>query len=374
MWNWLTSSTTCFISHCRKTHEVNDEKEDTVNISRYLTPSTALVLAVLSAIALVGCTGETGEQGERGPTGPIGAPGRSGPRGDGGLTGGPGPQGEIGQQGERGVDGETGPQGESGIQGLPGIAGAAGAAGVAGATPSDESLRALLGELVEPGAGGDLALGGRLYDDWLTVTGSTPPGDHPLWSEQSTNAGSGAPTWQCSECHGWDYKGKGGVYGSGSHNTGFPGVFSAGRSLTENALVDVLKGGINYRHDFTQYLTDEQTAALAAFLKYGIANDVPYIDYATKAPRAGVDMSNGKDLYDRMCGVCHGDDGRAVNSGTELVPVYIGTAALADPWQYLHNTRFGVPESTGMPATEERGWSTGDVIDVLGYSQSLPVE
>ncbi|MEJ2559031.1 MAG: hypothetical protein P8186_23010, partial [Anaerolineae bacterium] len=84
--------------------------------------------------------------------------------------------------------------------------------------------------------------GGLLYDKWWTITGAEEPTtDHPLWATQSTNTASGADTWRCKECHGWDYKGKDGAYGSGSHFTGFPGVYDA-QSKSVDELVAALKG------------------------------------------------------------------------------------------------------------------------------------
>lgn len=336
---------------------------------RYLRSAVALVLALLSVVALVGCeAGPRGEQGERGPTGSIGAPGRTGGRGDGGVTGGAGPAGATGPQGEIGLQGVAGPQGEIGLQGIRGLDGAQGIA------PSEEELLVLIGALIDLGSGGDIALGGKLYDNWMLVTGTTPEGDNPMWADQSTNLSSGAATWQCSECHGWDYKGKDGLYGSGDHFTGFTGIYRAGSSFAETRLVDVLQGSLDVRHDFSDYLTTDQLNALAAFLNTGIVNDVPLLDRETRLPRYEVDLGNGEHLYIRSCGACHGDDGTDINSGTEADPIYIATASLADPWQYMHNTRFGVPESSGMPATDARGWSIQDVIDVIGYSNTLPAE
>ncbi len=62
--------------------------------------------------------------------------------------------------------------------------------------------------------------GGQLYDHWIKAKGvETPAGDHPLWALQTTNTRRGTDTWRCKECHGWDYLGKEGAYGSGSHPT-----------------------------------------------------------------------------------------------------------------------------------------------------------
>ena len=52
---------------------------------------------------------------------------------------------------------------------------------------------------------------------------------------------AGADTWRCKECHGWDYAGKDGAYGSGDHRTGIVGVLgtamtpSAGKGLTKTS-------------------------------------------------------------------------------------------------------------------------------------------
>ncbi|MGE5123820.1 MAG: hypothetical protein ACM3H7_04830, partial [Acidobacteriaceae bacterium] len=78
----------------------------------------------------------------------------------------------------------------------------------------------------EPTSSSSASRGGRLYDNWWVEAGvDEPTSDQPLWASQTTNTRSGSDTWRCKECHGWDYKGADGAYGSGSHMTGFPGVF-----------------------------------------------------------------------------------------------------------------------------------------------------
>ncbi|MDP2935907.1 MAG: hypothetical protein Q8O86_05400, partial [Dehalococcoidia bacterium] len=64
-----------------------------------------------------------------------------------------------------------------------------------------------------------ISAGGKLYDEWWEeAPGATEPkGDQPLWATQTTNTRKGTDTWRCKECHGWDYGGKDGAYGSGSH-------------------------------------------------------------------------------------------------------------------------------------------------------------
>ncbi len=336
----------------------------------------ATLLTTLLAATMAACEGPGGEIGGRGPVGPIGAPGLTGPQGDRGT------EGSAGARGSEGPRGEAGPAGADGAHGPQGESGPAGSVGPAGATPSDESLNTLIAAVMsgvsagEPPLEGDILLGGLLYDNWMTVTGDMPAEDQPLWALQATNAREGAITWRCKECHGWDYKGAAGAYASGSHETGFTGIARSGMALSETELVDVLKGATDFRHDFSGVLDEGQLLALAAFVKAGLVNNSAYIDYATGAVRVEWDAARGEQQYGRKCKGCHGEDGRTLNSGTAEDPVYMGTLALEDPWEYLHKVRFGQPGLPGMFAGEdpERGWSLEDSIAILGYSQTLPVE
>jgi thiosulfate dehydrogenase len=208
-----------------------------------------------------------------------------------------------------------------------------------------------------------------MYDKWWKVaSGATEPTtDHPLWAIQDTNTRSSSATWRCKECHGWDYKGKGGAYSSGSHYTGFPGVYDASQTKTKSQLLDIMKGGTDYRHDFSSALGEAALGDLVNFLKEGPINDVPYIDYATKKA-IGANTAHGKELYDKTCAVCHGANGKQIDfhSGEGVKGV-----ANDNPWETLHKIRFGQP-GTGMPSAVVNGWSTQDAVDVLGYSQNLP--
>ena len=331
--------------------------------------TTALFLVLV--LGLVACAGPAGEAGPQGPIGPPGPRGKSGPPADAGPSGPAGPQGARADPGPPGPAGEVGATGPEGPQGL---------AGPPGPTVSEELLQALVDASIAGlplGTGvieGDVVLGGQLYDNWPVVTGATPEGQHRLWKLQTTNTLSGVATWRCKECHGWDYKGEGGAYASGSHFTGFLGLLKASRLLNQQQIIEVLHGGLDARHDFTDYFTDEQTQALAAFLKAGIINDAAYIDYETRKPREEWDSERGESLYNRTCGVCHGDDGRNINFGSPESPVYLGTLAQDNPWEYIHKTQFGQPGTPGMPASKERGWDIDDVMAVLGHSQSLPRE
>ena len=300
--------------------------------------------------ASIACQGPEGEDGEQGPLGPPGPPGALGPEG---------------------------PQGIAGVPGPAGPAGPAGPQGPAGPGPSADSLQALVdAAIAESGnavADAELvALGGRIYDNWMKETGiEALPGDHPLWSTQTTNTRSGPGTYRCKECHGWDYKGAGGAYGSGSHYTGFTGVMSAGKSLTVEDLNAVLKGAFNKDHDFRFDISRSNLIALATFLDVGLKNYSDLIDYDTKQPRGIPVMSNGQTRYTRTCASCHGADGTDINFGSESSPVYLGEIATGNPWEFLHKALYGQPAESAMPAVSTRGWTDQDLTDLLAYVQSL---
>jgi len=320
------------------------------------------VLLASAVLSLSACEGAQGLTGPQGPMGPVGAPG---PKGDQGIQGVPGEQGTKGDQGLQGPKGEVGPQG---LQG-PGIPPddikamiKEATAGIASATFTDTAV---------------ISTGGKLYDNWISETGAAAlTGTHPLWSLQTTNTRTGNDAFRCKECHGWDYKGVGGAYGSGSHKTGFPGVYRASQVMSKDQLVSVLKGGTDYRHDFSKYLTNDQINSIAVFLKAGVINDAQIIDYATKKPKGTVDMANGQSKYSRTCASCHGDDGKKIAFGPATAPEYIGTIGVGNPWEYTHKVLYGQPGDSGadMPVAIIRGWTMQDVMDVLAYSQTLPTK
>ncbi|MGB3700190.1 MAG: c-type cytochrome [Anaerolineales bacterium] len=214
------------------------------------------------------------------------------------------------------------------------------------------------------------SLGGRLYDQWWKEAGvDEPSSDQPLWATQTTNTRSGADTWRCKECHGWDYQGAAGAYGSGSHFTGFSGVFDV-QSESFDTIVAFIDGSANSDHDFSA-MGDEAINNLAAFLKSSLVDVSPLIDPETKAAIGG-DTANGEELY-AGCAACHGDDGLLLNFGGDDDPEYVGTIAFDNPWEFLHKVRAGQP-GTGMPAALDAGWSMDDLLDLLAFSQTLPIE
>jgi thiosulfate dehydrogenase len=210
--------------------------------------------------------------------------------------------------------------------------------------------------------------GGQLYDAWFTVSGREPPaGNQPLWALQTTNTRTGATTWRCKECHGWDYLGAEGAYGSGSRFTGFAGVLPA-RLKSEAEIAAILRGSVDPRHDFSEYLGDAEIAQLTAFLRNGLIDMRKLIDYRTRTPIGG-DVAAGEGLYAR-CSGCHGDDGTSLDFGSQGSPEFIGTLAKSNPFEFLHKTLFGQP-GVRMPAMYGV-FDEKQLVDLLAYGQTLP--
>ena len=218
----------------------------------------------------------------------------------------------------------------------------------------------------------DVITGAILYDRWYSALGQqAPQGDMPIWSRQDTDSRSGADTWRCVECHGWDYKGSQGAYSSGSHFTGFPDIFALVPNLTQQEIVDHLKGSKDPAHDFSAYMDDSSLTKLAIFLKSGLIDDSQYIDDVSLKVKQG-NVEHGKQLYETTCANCHGSDGTLITFRTEGIQEYLGSVASRDPWRFLHRTRYGVA-GVDMPVGAKLGWTAEDGRDVLAFAQTLPV-
>ena len=217
----------------------------------------------------------------------------------------------------------------------------------------------------------DVIRGAQLYDKWFAVLGVEPPGvDMLIWGRQTTNTRSGPDTWRCAECHGWDYRGAQGAYGSGSHQTGFPDVKTLSAEMSLEDIVGHLKGSKDQAHDFSAYLDDTELTQLGIFLKIGAIDDTEYINPVSLQVIGG-DVAHGKQLYNSTCAACHGEDGKKIVFRTEGVDEYLGSVANRDPWRFLHRTRFGTA-GTAMPVGMALGWSSADGRDILDYAQTLP--
>lgn len=217
---------------------------------------------------------------------------------------------------------------------------------------------------------GNLVRGGLLYDTWWEVIeAQAPTGDHPLWKTQTTNTRKGADTWRCKECHGWDYKGKDGDYGSGSHKTGFPGLLSAA-SKPADELTAWLTGNKNPDHDFSKVLDETLVKAMVTFIQKEMKDVTPYIN-ADKSVKG--DPAKGKVKFNATCAACHGNDGKKINFGDEKTPEYIGTLAVDNPWEFFHKVVAGQPGEP-MPSGLGMGWTLEDVANIAAFAQTLPTK
>jgi len=230
-------------------------------------------------------------------------------------------------------------------------------------------------------------MGGKLYDKWwVEISGvEEPRADHPLWSQQATNRRTGSATWRCKECHGWDYFGKDGAYGKGSHMTGFSGVYQV-RNMPVKDIESVLLGTTNVNHNYSSVLDYDSIYKLSVFLKYGLVDEREHVDYENKKPFRS-DNEKGRMLFNKECSKCHGEDGTRLDFGSDVLPQYIGTVAYKNPWEFIHKVRFGQPGAImpalriklkltevekRMPSGIETGHKMEDIMDILGYARTLP--
>jgi len=232
------------------------------------------------------------------------------------------------------------------------------------------------------GLEGDPVRGGLLYDEWWVVAGeaegdehdhedhesvsNAPEGDHPLWATQTTNERSGTDTWRCKECHGWDYQGADGAYGSGSHLTGFPGIF-ASKDKDPMEILTAMQGSTNPDHDFSNVMAEQDLVDLTVFMSQALIDDAQLLD-ADNASTG--DAAAGAILYGNVCIACHGPTGNAINFGGIDDPEFLGHLAPGNPWEFIHKVRFGQP-GWPMPSGIGNSWSDEDVANVLAYAQTF---
>ncbi|MBT8426164.1 MAG: cytochrome c [Silicimonas sp.] len=237
-------------------------------------------------------------------------------------------------------------------------------AGPATAQQHDEHYHGdyIYGAPDDPSEAWILTRGGRLYDNWFATQGmDDPEGTHPAWP--AANSQTGATTWRCKSCHGWDYRGAEGKYASGSYQTGITGVM--GYSGDAAALEALLR---SQSHGFgDDMIPQEQVQYIAAFLAGGLSEMNAVIDFDT-GDVAG-DTNNGQAIFQTTCAACHGFDGRALNWGDAAEPGYFGTEANANPWEVLHKIRNGHP---GVEMISLRAFELQSAVNVLAYIRTLP--
>jgi len=209
-----------------------------------------------------------------------------------------------------------------------------------------------------------LSSGGRIYDNWWNALDKEPPeGTHP--SYPSAGKKSGATTWRCKECHGWDYRGVDGVYRGGSHYTGIKGIYGAIGS-NEAAIASLLRAP---QHGYTaDMINDQEMARLAAFVSRGQVDMSKFVDLETRAIRWG-DLNHGRAIFQSICAACHGFDGRALDWGEGDESAYVGTEASAAPDEVYGKIMNGHP---GVAMINLRAFGQQAILDVLSYASTLP--
>ncbi|MEH6811283.1 MAG: c-type cytochrome [Motiliproteus sp.] len=206
--------------------------------------------------------------------------------------------------------------------------------------------------------------GGKLYDNWAKVVyfDTKNLSTHPSYPKEGKK--SGADTWRCKECHGWDYKGADGAYSKGSHYTGIKGV----RDLVGKTPETIAKIVRNDLHGYSAaMIPDQALKELALFVARGQIDMDQYIDRATKKVHGN--PQRGASFYQNICANCHGYDGRQINFKAAPKEDFIGTVASANPWETLHKIRNGQP---GVPMISLAMLSIQDQLDILAYCQTLP--
>lgn len=216
------------------------------------------------------------------------------------------------------------------------------------ASPSDEWL---------------FASGGRLYDNWAEALDTELPSEtHPAYPAEGKQAGSA--TWRCKECHGWDYRGRDGAYGAGSHRTGITGL----RHMVGADPAKVVQAVRGPRHGYgPAMIPDAALDRLAGFVVAGQVDTAALIDGTGKL--TGGSAARGKAVFQNICAACHGFDGRAIDFSHGEEPEFVGTVAVENPWEAIHKIANGQPGAP-MPALRMLGIDT--VADVLAHARTLP--
>ncbi len=240
----------------------------------------------------------------------------------------------------------------------------------------------------------DAYRGGAMWDKWwkvpevkegiepgktATIDGvevtSSWPATNPLYATHTgTSTRSGSQTYRCKECHGWDYKGKDGAYGSGSHNSNFAGVWDS-RNEDVTDLFRAIRNGEGISdgadgHNFIDVLSPEDIADLVKFVREGTADADTLV---TRDKAALGDVSSGEALYNDSCAGCHGADSKDIDFKSGYATEYIFNLAHGNPWETIHKIRFGQPDGA-MPNGAVKGYLLADVSDILAYAQSLAPE
>lgn len=208
---------------------------------------------------------------------------------------------------------------------------------------------------------GSLVRGAKLYDKWFAVTKAEKPAEtHSAWPDSNTKK-SGNTTWRCKSCHGWDYKGTDGAYGSGSYQTGIKGI-NGMAGADPAAIIAVMNDDT---HMLSGMMDDADYQDLASFVSEGQVDMSMYIDYETKAIKTG-DAARGKDHFDTLCAQCHGVNGDLPKDMEKTLG-----KLMSNPWEIMHKILNGQPAEQ-MPAL--RSLDPQITADLMAHLTTLPKE
>ena len=208
-----------------------------------------------------------------------------------------------------------------------------------------------------------VARGGRLYDKWFKIneSGIKPQGANPLYPDNGKYKGKKGSDFRCKECHGWDYKGRDGIYSKGKHYTGTKGVLAA-KEMSRSKLAQTLR---DKNHRFTKEMLSARDANdLVNFIKKGMIEVDLYISKGSREPMGN--LKRGEAYYQTICAGCHGIEGKDEDTAPPL-----GQLANKFPEEVLHKIRMGQPKAE-MPSLHML--DTQIAVDILKYLRVLPQE
>ena len=203
--------------------------------------------------------------------------------------------------------------------------------------------------------------GAKLYDKWYKVIkAEKPKSTHSAWPSSNTKK-KDATTWRCKSCHGWDYMGADGAYGSGSYKTGIKGI-NGMKGADPAKIVAVMTDDT---HGLKGKMGDQDLADLANFVSAGQVDMSPHIDAAAKAPKGG-DAAKGAAYFNTLCIQCHGADGSKPDDMKKTLGKQMG-----NPWEVMHKILNGQPGEQ-MPAL--RALDPQITVDIMAHLATLPKE
>jgi thiosulfate dehydrogenase len=147
-------------------------------------------------------------------------------------------------------------------------------------------------------------------------------------------------------------------------------VYEAAEKMSIKELENVNRRGINKKHDFTEYIGNEEIADLALFMKKGLIDTSKFVN--NEGLPIGGNPRTGSNIFSRNCThMCHGTVGIGINFGDSEKPEFVGTVAYKNPWEFIHKVRNGQP-GTRMPSAIINDWSEKDILDLLTFARTLP--